>query len=178
MKDKQETKKFNVEEFFSNYKNLSLEETFNYFDSNVEQLLLKRLETGTINLDEVDLICKQTFKNNPKLAEIISDFVSKKIAQNKNIILEGKNAEQIKLIVKIEDYKEKVKKGNISHSELKDLCDITFGKNSEESQTIYEKMYHLVKTDEQRKYEEDQINIKKEMFQEQNKQSETKNTIK
>ena len=52
----------------------------------------------------------------------ISDFVSKKIAQNKNIILEGKNAEQIKLIVKIEDYKEKVKKGNISHSELKDLC--------------------------------------------------------
>ena len=52
------------------------------------------------------------------------------------------------MIVKMDEYKEKVKEGTITQSELKELCDMTFGKNSEESSIIYEKMKGLIQSKE------------------------------
>ena len=161
-----ENKKIEMDEILSNYKTISIEKMLGFLNEENEKLLLKHLQNKTINLDDVELSCHKSYPNNPKLAEIFNDLLSKKLAQNKELTLTGKNAEKLKLIVKMEEYKDKVAKGNLSQTELKELCDIAFGKDSDESKIIYEKMFHLVKTDEQRKYEEKQDKIKKEMLQE------------
>ena len=159
-------KKIEMDEILSNYKNISIEKMLDFLEEQEKSLILNQLQNKTINLDQLETLCHKSYPNNPKLAEIYNELLSKKIAQNKEINIEGKNAENIKLIIKLEDYRDKVSKGTLSQTELKDLCNITFCKDSEESKKIYDNMQHLIKTEEQLKYEENQEKLKKEMLEE------------
>lgn len=148
---------FDGDKLLSGYETMSLEETISFLGDEKAALLNEKLQSGTINFDEISQICNEAYPKYPQRAEWISLIIKSKLPhQGKYEYLkaEGVSDDQISMVAKMDDYRQKVQNGKLSQSELKDLCDMTFGKNSEESSIIYDKMSELVKTDEQLDFEQ------------------------
>ena len=144
---------FDGDKLISQYENMSLEEVISFLGDESAALMNEKIQSGTINLDEVSQICKEAYPKYPQRAEWLKACIYGKLSRTDRLKLEGVEAEQVKLVAKMDDYKEKVQNGTLTQSELKELCDITFGKDSEESSIIFDRMSELVKSDEVREYD-------------------------
>ncbi len=153
---------FDGDKLLSQYDTMSLDEVVSFLGEEKAALLNEKIQSGIINLDQISQICKDAYPKYPQRAEWLKNCIYGKLSKTDRLRLEGVEAEQIKMVATMEDYKEKVKNGTLTQSELKELCDITFGKDSEESSIIFDRMSGRVKSDEIREYDEyrEQLNAR------------------
>lgn len=144
---------FDGDKLLTEYDTMSLEEVISFLGEEKAALLNEKIQSGTINLDEVSQICKDTYPKYPQRAKWLKDCIYGKLSRTDRLKLDGVEADQVKLVAKMDDYKEKVQNGTLTQSELKELCDITFGKDSKESSVIYDIMSSMVKSDDVREYD-------------------------
>lgn len=148
---------FDGDKLLSGYKTMSLDEVISFLGDEQATVINEKIQSGTLNLEELSQICKNAYPNYPQRSQWVESIIMSKLpSQGKHEYLrgEGISEESIGLVAKMDDYKEKVQNGTLTQSELKELCDITFGKDSEESSVIFDRMSGLVKSDEVREYDQ------------------------
>lgn len=147
---------FDGDKLLEGYKTMSLDEVVSFLGDEQAALLTEKIKAGSINLEDISQICKDAYPKYPQRAKWIESIIASKLpgqGKYEYLISEGVTEEQIDMVSKMDDYKEKVQNGTLTQSELRELCDITFGKDSEESSIIFDRMSELVKSDEVREYD-------------------------
>lgn len=139
---------FDGEKLLNEYETMSKEEAISLLGEEVSTILTERLKNRNISFEEFEELCHHAFPKYPERANWVKSIIYNKLSKADCLSMQGIEAEKIEMIVKMDEYKEKVKEGTITQSELKELCDMTFGKNSEESSIIYEKMKGLIQSKE------------------------------
>jgi len=170
---------FDMDEILLKYRNMTKDEMIDLLGDNYGPVLKERIEQGDIDFEEFTQICNEAIPDHPGQAKWIRNVIFNKLCKKEAFSMFERDPKKVEKYVKMEDLKEKAKNGKMTSSELKELCDITFGEDSEESKEIYNKMIEkgIVTKDEQDNsksdYEKKIIDVKekeKKEIAEQNKE--------
>lgn len=143
-----QTNDFDGDKILSKYKTMTKEEAIGLLGEKYAPILIERIKNRNISFKEFSELCNQAFPNSPQRANWIKSIIYNKLSKYEGLSMHGIEPEKIKTIAKLDDYKDKIQKGTINQNELKELCDLTFGKDSEESNMVYNQMNHLVQPNE------------------------------
>ena len=135
----------NKEKVLSQYDNMTKDELINILGDKYSIEIKQRIKEGNITLNELYQLCVEASSNDLQRAEFIFDGIIGKLSRVEAFNLVESDPEKRKKFALFQSLKEKAKEGKLTLEELKFLCDTAFGKDSIESENVYEKMKYTPK---------------------------------
>lgn len=121
------------------FRKLSETEVRNMFESYFPDLR-ERIENGNINFEEFTQMCNDTFPDTPEKANWVRNMIFNRLSKTEGFNMFESDTAKRQAYAKMEDLREKAKNGKLTETELKDLCETAFGKDSKEAKSVYDKM--------------------------------------
>ena len=115
--------------------NMSREELIRLLGNELSEKLNEKLANGTIKYKEFEEICKRAFSI-PQQANLVRNVIFLKLSKSECFNLFETSKEKQQQYTEIANLQEKAEKGELNIEELKRLCDIAFGKESELSKLM------------------------------------------
>ena len=115
--------------------NMSREELIGLLGNELSLELNEKLANGTITYKEFEEICNSAFPI-PQQANLVRNAIFLKLSKSEGFNLFESNKEKQQQYAEIANLQEKAEKGELNIEELKRLCDIAFGEETELSKQM------------------------------------------
>lgn len=115
--------------------NMSRQELIDLLGDELSVELNEKLANGTITYKEFEEMCKSAFPV-PQQASIIRNAIFLKLSKAEGFNMFESNKEKQQQYAEIANLQEKAEDGELSTEELKRLCDIAFGEETELSKQM------------------------------------------
>ena len=115
--------------------NMSREELIGLLGNELSVKLNEKLANGTITYKEFEEMCKSAFKI-PQQANLVRNAILLKLSKSEGFNMFESNKEKQQQYAEIANLQEKAENGKLNIAELKRLCDIAFGEDTELSKKI------------------------------------------
>ena len=115
--------------------NMSKEELIGLLGNELSVKLNEKLANGTITYKEFEEICKSAFPI-PQQASLVRNAIFLKLSKSECFNLFETNKDKQQQYAEFSNLQEKAENGELNIEELKRLCDIAFGKETELSKQM------------------------------------------
>ncbi len=93
------------------------------------------LQNGTLSYSEFERICKESFPI-PQQAQLVRNVIFNQLSETEGFNMFESNKEKQAQYARMERFREKAENGELTQEDLKELCDIVFGKDSDMSKKV------------------------------------------
>lgn len=131
---------FDGDKILSEYGSMTRDDVIDLLGDKYSSVLRERIEQGNINFDEFTQMCNEAFPNSPQRANWVRNMIFNRLSKTEGFNMIESDTTKRQAYAKMEDLREKAKSGKLTETELKELCETAFGKDSKEAKSVYDKM--------------------------------------
>ncbi len=131
---------FDGDKILAEYSSMSKDDVIALLGEKYSSELSKRIKDGSISFEEFTQMCNEAFPNYPQRANWVRNMIFNRLSKTEGFNMFESDTTKRQAYAKMEDLKEKARSGNLTQTELKELCETVFGKDSKEAKAVYDKI--------------------------------------